>query len=220
MDILRALNILVLCTYLSILIGGGGMLLFMFFRKKKALHLLRESILKKISQGIHLSAADVIIMAKGVGLQRPSVNRTIYQLLHDNSEPKIYQEVKELSVQLDKEEPFNEFPEEVKPSLIRLSEICDQSQQKSDHFLLAPIQKTLASYVELKGDFEKAKKQTRLINAIGVVSFIIGAWGFYLTLKSPDIKDIEKAVTHALNAQSSTVQPLLEPKAGLSQGKQ
>ena len=203
MDLDKVLSIALLSAYAIIFIIGATAMSFIALRKRKARHSLRESISKKIAGGIQLSATDIITMAKGVGLLRPSVNRTVYQLLNDTNDPQLFQQLKTLSGQLEKEEPFDDLPEEVKPSLIRLSELCDESQQKSDQFLLAPIQKTLGSYVELKVDTEKTKKQTKWVNTIGVVSFIIGIWGFYLTWKSPDAKDIETAVARALSTQTS-----------------
>ena len=203
MGIEKILNIALLSAYIIILFVGAIAMSFLMLEKRKARHSLRESISKKMTGGIQLSAADVITMAKGVGLQRPSVNRTVYQLLHDTNDAQTFEKLKVLSVQLEKEEPFDDLPEEVKPSLVRLSELCDGSQQRSDQFLLTPIQKTLGSYVELKADAEKMKKQTKWVNIIGIVSFIIGVWGFYLTWKSPDAKDIETAVVRALSTQAS-----------------
>lgn len=203
MGIEKILNIALLSAYIIILIVGAIAMSFLMLEKRKARHSLRESISKKMTGGIQLSAADVITMAKGVGLQRPSVNRTVYQLLHDTNDAQTFEKLKVLSAQLEKEEPFDDLPEEVKPSLVRLSELCDGSQQRSDQFLLTPIQKTLGSYVELKADAEKMKTQTKWVNIIGIVSFIIGVWGFYLTWKSPDAKDIETAVVRALNTQAS-----------------
>jgi hypothetical protein len=203
MDIEKILYTTLLFAQIIILIVCAIVLAVHVFKKRKARDLLRESICKKMACGIQLSAADVIYMAKGVGMQRPGVNRTVCQLLHDTNDHQWYQQLKALAVQLEKEEPFDDLPEEVKPSLVRLSELCEESQQKSDHLLLMPIQKTLGSYVELKTETEKTKKQTKLVNTIGIVSFIIGVWGFYLTLKSPDAKDIETAVTRALSSQLS-----------------
>ncbi|WP_158530070.1 hypothetical protein [Delftia acidovorans] len=203
MDIEKVLSITLFSAYGIIFLIGGVGISFVTLEKRKARRSLRESISKKMTGGIQLSAADIITMAKGVGLQRPSVNRIVYKLLHDTYDPQLFQQLKALSGQLEKEEPFDDLPEEVKPSLIRLTELCDGSQQKSDQFLLTPIQKTLGSYVELKAEAEKTKKQTKWVNTIGIVSFIIGTWGFYLTWKSPDAKDIEAAVARALNTQAN-----------------
>lgn len=112
-----------------------------------------------------------------------------------------------LSAQLAKEEPFDDLPEEVKPSLVRLSELCDGSKIKSDQLLLTPIQKTLGSFVELKAETEKTKTRTKWVNIVGIFSFIIGAWGFYLTWKTPDAKDIESAVGRALSAHENSSSP-------------
>lgn len=203
MDIEKLLSITLFSAYAIIFVIGGVAISFVALEKRKARRSLRESISKKMTGGIELSAADIITMAKGVGLQRPSVNRSVYKLLHDTYDPQLFQQLKALSGQLEKEEPFDDLPEEVKPSLMRLTELCAGSQQKSDQFLLAPIQKTLGSYVELKAEAEKIKKQTKWVNTIGIFSFIIGTWGFYLTWKSPDVKDIETAVARALNTQAN-----------------
>lgn len=197
----KILSIIFIVAYLALLFVGAVSVFIVYLEKRKARSALRDSILKKIENNISLSLSDVTSIAKGVNLQRPSVSRTIYKLLHDTNEPTLFQKFKELSKELEKEEPFDDLPEEVKPSLVRLSELCTDSHQKSDQFLLTPIQKTLATYVELKIEVEKTKKWSKLFNTLGIVSFIVGLLGFYLTLKSPDIKDIEAAVNRVVNKQ-------------------
>lgn len=206
MDILKIINITLFIAYLIFILFGIVTLSFLFFQKNKARRLLRESIIKKMALGIQLTAEDVVKMAKGIGLPRANVYRTICQLLNENHDPQLFQQLKVLSGDLDKEEPFSDLPEEVKPSLIRLTELCNGSQQNSDQFLLAPIQKALGSFVDLKADTEKTKKQNKWMNTIAIISFIIGLWGFYLTWKSPDSKDIANAVIQALTTQTNNAQ--------------
>jgi hypothetical protein len=198
MEIQKIISLTLLAVYAILVILAIILFLFAFIEKRKARKSLRDSVLKKITNSIQFDAGDVITMAKGVGLQRPSVNLSVYRLLHDADDDKTFQQLKILSLQLEKEEPFDDLPDEVKPALIRLTELCNESQQKSDHFLLASVQRALGSYVELQAEMEKSRKWAKWVNVIGVASFIIGTWGFYLSWKSPDIKDIEVAVAKAL----------------------
>jgi hypothetical protein len=63
-----------------------------------------------------------------------------------------------LVVEIEKEEPFDELPDEVKPSLSRLLKIIESSKDESDKHVLLPITSALNKYTELKLEQEKNKK--------------------------------------------------------------
>lgn len=190
--------------FLIVYVGGGLIFAVLMTKividKRKARRALKENLLEKFHADIQLSINDVINMAKGSDLARPSVGKCLNQLLSTTNDPATFKELQRLTAELEKEEPFDDLPEEVKPSLVRLMELCDASSVKSDKYLLSPLQKTLGTYVELKTEVEKNRTKAKWLNIAGIVSLIVGMWSFYLTWKSPDVKDIEAAVKRAVSA--------------------
>ena len=209
----KALNIFLLAMYAVAIVFALSAGVYSIIRDKKAKDGLRAVILKKLQAGIDLSAQETRTMAKGSAIPRLSVNKLVYRLLHDTNDPAMYAKIRSLSLQLEKEEPFDELPEEVKPSLLRLVELCDASPQRSDHALLSPIQKSLSSFVELKVQVEKSKRFAKWVNVAGMASLIIGVWGVYLSWKSPGIKEIEAVVIHAV--RESALPPASAPAVDL-----
>ena len=195
-------------NYFFLIVYVGGISIFavlmtkVYFDKRKARQELKLNLLEKFNASISLSINDVINMAKGADLARPSVGKCLNQLLSDTNDPNIFKEIQRLTAELEKEEPFDDLPEEVKPSLVRLVELCEASSVTSDKYLLSPVQKTLGTYVELKAEVEKNRTKAKWVNIAGIVSLIVGMWSFYLTWKSPDVKDIEAAVKRAVVTSS------------------
>jgi hypothetical protein len=187
-----------------VLVCGIFMTVYMAVRVRKSRRTMKDNLSRKISAGVSLVAADLVNMGKGLDLNRFSVNRCLNQLLCEEDDSQRFIELRRLISEMEKEDPFDELPDEVKPSLVRLSEISDASPLKSDHLLLIPVQKTLAAYVELKAEIGKGKTFARIMNALAIAGFIIGAWGFYLTLKSPDAKDIDTIDRRAVAAGAKT----------------
>ncbi|MGL6632215.1 hypothetical protein ACSZOF_01385 [Aeromonas veronii] len=128
----------------------------------------------------------------------------IYRLYAEVDEPTTFSVLKKLVVEIEKEEPFDELPDEVKPSLSRLLKIIESSQDDSDKHILLPITSTLNKYTELKSEQEKVKKQTNRAYIITIISFVVGAISFYFTLKSPSDVDIKRAMEQVLIERSAT----------------
>lgn len=197
--------------FLAVYIGGGSIFALLmtkvYFDKRRARRELKLNLQAKFKASISLAINDVINMAKGAGLARPSVWTCLNQLLSETNDPQFFKEIQRLTAELAKEEPFDDLPEEVKPSLVRLVDLCEASSLKSDRYLLSPVQKTLGAYVELKAEVEKNRTKAKWLNIAGVVSLIVGMWSFYLTWKSPDVKDIELAVKRAIVSSSQEQNP-------------
>lgn len=198
MPIEKLLNVILLVIYLAAVVFAVFAMTYAALRDRRLQRLFRASILDKLVNGIELSAQEARTIAKGVALPQASVNRSVYRLLHDTSDPALYEKLKRLSLQLEKEEPFDDLPDEVKPSLLRLMEICEASPNRSDQALLSPIQKSLSSFVELRAQTDKTQRFSRWVNIVGIASFAIGIWGVYLSWKSPSVKDVEAAVARSL----------------------
>lgn len=191
MDLNKILNIVFLVVY----VGGVSLSLVVMTKvaldKKRGRRDLKSSILAKLQSSIMLSANDVSTMARGAGLARASITKCLSQLLLETNDEPTFASLRRLAAELEKTEPFEDLPSEVKPSLIRLQELIEASSQRSDAHLLSPIQRTLGTYVEQKTEFESSKRIGKWMNLISIIGFIVGLWGFYFAWKSPDAKEME-----------------------------
>lgn len=195
-------------NWVFIVLYVGAIVLFCIFMTKVAIEKrrgraeLKNSILAKINNSISLSANDVSTMARGAGLARASILKCLSQLLLETSDRDAFKSLQKLAMDIEKTEPFEDLPPEVKPSLVRLQELIEASSQKSDAHLLSPIQRTLGTYVEQKAEFEGAKRIGKWINLISIIGFIVGLWGFYFAWKSPDSKEMEAVFRKVLSSNS------------------
>ena len=202
MDLNKVLNIIFIIVYV------GGVTLFAVLMAKVALDKrrgraeLKASILAKLMASIALSAKDVNTMARGAGLARASVSKCLSQLLLETNDQQVFASLQKLAADLEKTEPFEDLPPEVKPSLVRLQELIEASSQKSDVHLLSPIQRALGSYVEQKAELESSKRVGKWMNLISIIGFIVGLWGFYFAWKSPDAKEMEAVFRKVIAAPS------------------
>lgn len=197
-------------AYVLIFIGAGFFLSWMTIQRKKNMDGMKDNIRQKIAASIPLSAKDVVYIGRGFSLSPASSRSVVYRLFSAVSDAKDYQSLKDLIVEIEKEEPFEDLPDEVKPSLSRLTKIIESTSDESDKHVLLPITSTLNKYVELRAEQEKFKKQNTRAYVISIVSFVVGAVSFYFTLKSPGEPEIRHAVEQAL--ASTLVPPNLPGK--------
>jgi hypothetical protein len=161
-----------------------------------------ENVSKKLAANVNLSAKDIIHIGRGFYLSPKSSGEVIYKLYTEANDPNSYAALKSLVSDLEKEEAFDDLPDEVKPSMMRMVKLIDQSSDPADKHILLPITTTLNKYVELKVEQEKAKKQTNRAYIITIISFMVGAISFYFTLKSPSADDIRKTIEQVLEKKS------------------
>lgn len=119
-------------------------------RREKARAKLKDQIRKKLQGGIKLEAHEIADIGRGLGLSSSQSINALYELYSeaDNQDQHTY--FKTLLSEINREEPFESLPEEVRPSLARLSFICKETSQDSDKELLHPINKILGEYQEMK----------------------------------------------------------------------
>lgn len=180
------------------IVGAGIFLSWMTIQKRKNKDRMRANVVKKLTSNVTLSAKDIVHIGRGFDLSPQSSRDVVFTLYADVDDDASFTTLKALVADIEKEEPFDELPDEVKPSLARLSKIIEQSTDSADKHILLPITTTLTKYVELKADQEKAKKQTNRAYVITIISFVVGAISFYFTLKSPSEADIKKAMEQVL----------------------
>ncbi|WP_322978802.1 hypothetical protein [Pseudomonas sp. C11] len=194
-------NLFMAVLYIVLIAGAGIFLSWMTIQKRKNKERMRANVVKKLTANVTLSAKDIIHIGRGYELSPQSSRDVVFKLHADIDDPAAFSTLKALVAEIEKEEPFDELPDEVKPSLSRLSKLIEQSNDNADKHILLPVTTTLTKYVELKAEQEKAKKQTNRAYVITIISFVVGAISFYFTLKSPSETDIKKAMEQVLSEQ-------------------
>jgi len=197
-------NLVVAAIYGLTFIGAAIILSWTAIQRKKNLDKAQDSLKTKLSAGLPLSAKEVVYIGRGFEVSPKSSRDVVYKLFSDTNDPKQYAQLKALVSEIEKEEPFDELPDEVKPSIARLARLVEHSDDPADKHVLLPITTALNKYVELKGEQEKAKKQTSRAYLITIISFVVGAISFYFTLKSPGVTDIKNVLEEVLVETAKT----------------
>lgn len=188
--------------YPVFIVSGIIFLSWTSIQRRRNIDKLMENVSKKLAAQVNLTAKDIIHIGRGFYLSPKSSGEVIYKLYTEANDPNSYAALKTLVSDLEKEEAFDDLPDEVKPSMMRMVKLVDQSSDPADRHILLPITTTLNKYVELKVEQDKAKKQTNRAYVITIISFMVGAISFYFTLKSPSADDIKKTVEQVLQEKS------------------
>ena len=188
--------------YPVFIVSGIIFLSWTSIQRRRNIDKLMENVSKKLAAQVNLTAKDIIHIGRGFYLSPKSSGEVIYKLYTEANDPNSYAALKTLVSDLEKEEAFDDLPDEVKPSMMRMVKLIDQSSDPADRHILLPITTTLNKYVELKVEQDKAKKQTNRAYVITIISFMVGAISFYFTLKSPSADDIKKTVEQVLQEKS------------------
>lgn len=195
------LNLIMAGSYIFIIIGFGIFMSWITIQRRKNADAMRKNIYAKLNSKIQLSSKDVVNIGKSFDLTAFQSRKVIYKIFRDAEDKDTFESLKTLVQEIEAEEPYDDMPDEVKPSLVRLSKITEESDEESDKHILTPITGALGKYVELKSEQEKLKKQTSRAYVVTIVSFVIGAISFYFTLSSPSAKDIAKEIQVVTESQ-------------------
>lgn len=185
--------------YILMVAGAAFYLSWMTIQRKKNIEKMMENIMGKLAANVTLTAKEVVHLGRGFDLSPKLSGDAVYRLYTQTNDVASYELLKTLVTDIEREEAFDELPDEVKPSLSRLGKLIEQSNEPSDKHILLPLTTTLGKYVELKAEQEKAKKQTARAYIITVISFLVGTVSFYYTLKSPSEADIKRDMAQVLN---------------------
>lgn len=196
MDWKTIANIVVAVSYGTILIviifAGGIMAWHEYVGRRR----LRSQLEHALQENIDLPAHKVQLMTRGLGLNSGVANRVVFKMLGYHV-GETHERIYELAKQLEKVEPFSDLPEEIRPIVVRLSELCEGSSIKSDNLLIEPVRKSLFDFEALKNETKRSRKFTVMINLLGVVTFILGA---YATFTAPNMEDLKTIVINAIAA--------------------
>lgn len=195
------LNLIIGGSYIAIIVVFGIFMSWFTIQRRKNTEAMRKNINSKLNSNISLSSRDIVNIGKSYDLSASQSRKIIYKAFRDTENKDTFESLKLLVQEIESEEPYDDMPDEVKPSLVRLSKLTEQSYEESDKHILSPITSVLTKYVELKAEQDKLKKQTTRAYVLTIVSFVIGAISFYFTLSSPSAKDIAKEIRNVTTNQ-------------------
>lgn len=159
-------------------------------RKNEKIRNLQADLLTKITNDFELTPQDITLIGRAYGLSAASSRLALYRAYKDIDQKENFQKLKSLVEQLQKDEPFDTMPDEVKPSLSRISCLTSESPLESDRHLLTPITNILTKYQDLLEEQKKTKKQASIAYTLTIASFIFGAISLYFAFMSPSAQDI------------------------------
>lgn len=162
--------------------------------REKRRDVLKGQIKKKIEGGIVLEANEISDIGRGLRMSPGSAVESLYELYAESGTTEEHTKYKKLIDDLNRTEPFETLPEESRPSLARLAELCAGSSQLSDRELLQPITKQLGEFQDMKRDHATIKRQNKISYVIALVSFFIGILGIILSFTGPSKSFIEASL--------------------------
>lgn len=195
---------IVAAIYSLVTASGIVYLSWINIKRRKSRESMRSNIEKKLQANVTLTAKDIIHIGRGLGLSPQDSRNAVFGLHAQVDDKATFSTLRALTSELEKEELFDELPDEVKPSLSRISRLIEQSVDSADKNVLLPLTTTLAKYVELKAEQEKAKQQTYRAYVITIISFVIGSVSFYYTLRSPTAADIKMEMQKVMADRQAT----------------
>lgn len=169
-----------------------GLGLWGLMKREKNLRKMQSDLKSKLSNNLQLTSKDIVILGRAHGLSPSNSRLALYRVYRDIDENESFNRLKKLVHEIEKEEPFDTMPDEVKPSLLRISEISANSEAESDKHILNPITNVLTKYQELVEEQKKSKRKTSIAYLVSIVSFIVGAISLYLAVKAPTAMEIAK----------------------------
>lgn len=194
-------NIVIMGSYIFMIVAFAIFVSWLTIQRRKNADAMQKNVHAKMASGLQLTAKDVVNIGKSFDLTAFQSRKVIYKIFREADNKETFESLKRLVQEIEAEEPFDDMPDEVKPSLSRLTKIAEDSEESSDKHLLAPILGVLSKYVEQKSEQEKLKKQTNRAYVATVISFIVGAISLYFTLTSPSAKDIAREIQATTNVQ-------------------
>ena len=165
---------------------------------------LQADLKEKINANIELDSKDIVLLGRAHFLS-PSNSRTaLYRVYQDVKDPESFKKLKILVSEVEKEEPFDTMPDEVKSSLLRVSNLLSKSDEESDKHVLTPITNILTKYNELLEEQKASKIKTNRAYVATLVSLVIGVVSIVYAYNAPSASDIAAEVSETLSAKNGS----------------
>lgn len=179
-------------------------ILFLALREKRKQDVNKAKFLDyfkaKFALGFDLTSKDVVTIGRAHDLSAALSRNTLYKVIRDLETREDFDKFRVLVAEIEKEEPFDTMPDEVKSTLLRISVLTHEFGGESDKHILTPITNILTKYQELLEEQRKIKKRSYIAYILAIISFIIGVTGLYFTVKAPTANDIATELSSSKNS--------------------
>ena len=187
-------------VYPLVFIGLFGWAIWMFSEKTKRMKSMQSDLAEKISNKFNLDPQDIVSLGRAHNLSPANSRTVLCKVYKDIKDPEAFASLKKLLTEVETAEPFDTMPDEVKPTLISLSNIINKDNSPENKHILTPITNILTKYIELVEEQKKVKKQTYIAYIITIFSFFVGVLGLYYAFSAPSAIEIaEQLNTIELN---------------------
>lgn len=117
----------------------------------------------------------------------------VRDLLADSQEEETDKIFFDICQRLEEVGPYSDLPADVRNSLLRIKQMLTASKTEYSDQILEPIITSHSSFAEMKIDYSRSKKISMIMHVIGVISFLFGVFGIYLTMSntSPTLDEIK-----------------------------
>ncbi|AZG35787.1 MULTISPECIES: hypothetical protein [Shewanella] len=194
--------------YAVIILFGMGGAVWTVKRRNEKINNLQQDLKSKIKNDFELTSQDITLIGSAYDLSASSSRLALYRVYKDIDKKDDFKKLKTLVEQLQKDEPFDTMPDEVKPSLSRISNLASDSPVDSDKHILTPITNILTKYQDLLEEQKKTKKQASIAYTLTVASFFVGAISLYYAFVSPSAKDIAAELIQIEETNSHNNKPI------------
>lgn len=176
--------------YSIVIIIFVALIIWAQMKKEEKLRRMQSDLKDKITKNFKLSPQDITLLGRAHGLSPISSRLALYRVYKDIDDSESFEKLKILVREIQKEEPFDTMPDEIKPSLSRISELTSSSDNESDRHLLTPITNIMVKYLDLVEVQRRTKKQAYIAYILTIVSFVIGVVSLYFAIKTPSAAEI------------------------------
>src|SRR5690554_8152271 len=125
-------NIVVTGSYILIMIAFTIFMSWLTIQRRKNADAMQKNVHAKMASNIQLSSKDVVNIGKSFDLTAFQSRKVLYKIFRDAEDKESFESLKKLVQEIEAEEPYDDMPDEVKPSLARLSKITKDSTEESE----------------------------------------------------------------------------------------
>ncbi|WP_157420051.1 hypothetical protein [Oceanisphaera avium] len=165
---------------------------------------LQADLKEKINASIELDPKDIVLLGRAHFLSPANSRTALYRVYQDVKEPEEFKKLKALVSEVEKEEPFDTMPDEVKSSLLRMAYLLTQSGEESDKHVLTPVTNILTKYNELLEEQTASKVKTNRAYLATLVSLVIGVVSIVYAYNAPSASDIAAEVSQIMSEETGS----------------
>lgn len=180
---------------------------YVFWNRKKREKQFKTTINQFLDKDENLNLRDIISMREALDINEYQSRQIIKALYFDINNDEInknqqitLEKIRLLQDAIEKEEPFEGCPNELKPSLIEIREIIKKHKPDNSELLL-PLVKDLKEFNKMSQEYSKIKWQNKIAFWITICGFILSVIGLLYTITATPSSDaIAKSVMQQLNS--------------------